>query len=736
MLPRAPFVASRLHAHSLSCREGAKSLSAAALSLSSLLLTVGIDAAPEDWTTFRRNTARTGSDGNSELPRKPKVAWTFECDDCEKPSFDASPAIVDGRVYTGLADLSAFFSGGRVVCLDAKSGARLWEKKTEHPVFSSPTIADGRVFIGEGYHQNTDCRLYCLDAKSGEVQWTFQTKSHVESTPSVEGGRVWFGAGADGLYCVDAATGDEVWHYAGAHIDISPLVSSGLVFSGTGYDGSAVLCLSAADGKVKWRTPVDLPAWGSPTRVGNRVFYGLGRGTLARSDENPAGAVICLTATSGKQIWTTSLPDAVLTAVAYQNRKLFVGCRDGNLYCLDPRNGETQWKCTLESAVVSSPTLDEKHVSVVSASGKVAVARIDSGEVVGRFDVGRADSAAGSKEAPRVISSPALAGGLWVLGSGPRLLALREREADGGSVVEETPAKKTPATRLVVDARAGRIRIEGRVAKQGVYEQLKGAIEYVLVAEGGKDYETLFTTGATAERLLEAFEALQVPAGSPAEDDEPARGVPFRIQVEYEADGASVTRAIGEFIRHRKTGKRLEAAPWIYTGSRRSRDPATGKDELQAIRSKNLVGLHHTDASPLLQNSRDEAVSENTYEHDPETLPPAGTPVRIVFEQILPPDGTKRLHVFLSGRVQGVGFRNFTERQARRLKLTGFVRNLSDGRVEALIEGPSADVDKLLAKIRRGPRSARVTKVDSKELQALGDYSSFDVTLENGRKRR
>ncbi|MGH9362623.1 MAG: acylphosphatase, partial [Thermoanaerobaculia bacterium] len=47
------------------------------------------------------------------------------------------------------------------------------------------------------------------------------------------------------------------------------------------------------------------------------------------------------------------------------------------------------------------------------------------------------------------------------------------------------------------------------------------------------------------------------------------------------------------------------------------------------------------------------------------------------------PPGTRRVHLFIGGRVQGVGFRAYTEGEARRLKLEGFVKNLPDGRVEA-----------------------------------------------------
>ena len=69
-------------------------------------------------------------------------------------------------------------------------------------------------------------------------------------------------------------------------------------------------------------------------------------------------------------------------------------------------------------------------------------------------------------------------------------------------------------------------------------------------------------------------------------------------------------------------------------------------------------------------------------------------------------------HVFVSGRVQGVFFRAETSRLARSRALAGWVRNLPDGRVEAVLEGPRQAVESMLAWMRVGPRGAAVSSVD------------------------
>ena len=80
------------------------------------------------------------------------------------------------------------------------------------------------------------------------------------------------------------------------------------------------------------------------------------------------------------------------------------------------------------------------------------------------------------------------------------------------------------------------------------------------------------------------------------------------------------------------------------------------------------------------------------------------------------------------GRVQGVGFRYFTQDTARREGLTGWVRNLANGDVEAMVEGEAEAVTRLERAIRTGPRGARVERVYVDEEPPTGMYTTFSVT--------
>jgi acylphosphatase len=78
------------------------------------------------------------------------------------------------------------------------------------------------------------------------------------------------------------------------------------------------------------------------------------------------------------------------------------------------------------------------------------------------------------------------------------------------------------------------------------------------------------------------------------------------------------------------------------------------------------------------------------------------------------------VRVLVSGHVQGVGFRWAVEREAQRLGVAGWVRNLSDGRVEALFEGDQEAIDQVVSFCHRGPDTARVEAVDVNEVEPEG----------------
>jgi len=91
------------------------------------------------------------------------------------------------------------------------------------------------------------------------------------------------------------------------------------------------------------------------------------------------------------------------------------------------------------------------------------------------------------------------------------------------------------------------------------------------------------------------------------------------------------------------------------------------------------------------------------------------------------PATQRRAHVFISGRVQGVFFRAETRRQASGLGLTGWVRNLEDNRVEAILEGGEDAIERMLDWCRKGPALSHVTRVEVLEEPPTDEFEDFRI---------
>jgi acylphosphatase len=86
-----------------------------------------------------------------------------------------------------------------------------------------------------------------------------------------------------------------------------------------------------------------------------------------------------------------------------------------------------------------------------------------------------------------------------------------------------------------------------------------------------------------------------------------------------------------------------------------------------------------------------------------------------------------RVHIWVSGRVQGVSFRYYVREMANRLGVCGWVKNLPDGRVGAVLEGDESSVHEMTEFCRKGPRGAHVTDIEIKNERYTGESRSFRI---------
>lgn len=86
-------------------------------------------------------------------------------------------------------------------------------------------------------------------------------------------------------------------------------------------------------------------------------------------------------------------------------------------------------------------------------------------------------------------------------------------------------------------------------------------------------------------------------------------------------------------------------------------------------------------------------------------------------------------HIFISGRVQGVGFRHFIKKNAEALGVKGWVKNLPDGRVEAIFQGSEEQIDEIIQRCKKGPVAGFVQDIKVRDANDETAYKSFEVKL-------
>ncbi len=287
---------------------------------------------------------------------------------------------------------------------------------------------------------------------------------------------------------------------------------------------------------------------------------------------------------------------------------------------------------------------------------------------------------------------------------------------------------------LEIKEKEQKLVLKGKISEAlGEYDaHLKGAVEYLVCGHNGKEYESIVVVNATATEIYEALEKLGVAVGTPPGYDEekdeptPPKGTEFLIYVEWkDGDKAKKVRA-EELIFNVKTKKPMQQVAWVYSGSRVVSDLDSDDEDAmipQAFMSNDIVALKRFDASALFQNPLPESEEENIYKKNDALMPKLGTPVMLTIEV----NRKMQLFVVISGKVQGVGFRNFTQMNAKQLGINGYAKNLPNGQVEVVAEGDKSQLDALVAFLKKGPRFASVDFLNAEERPFTGEYKTFVI---------
>jgi outer membrane protein assembly factor BamB/tRNA A-37 threonylcarbamoyl transferase component Bud32 len=304
--------------------------------------------------------------------------WEFACED----EVRSSPTVAEGIVYIGAYDNNLY-------ALDAQTGRFVWKYATDGGIASSPCVSRDMVFVG-----SEDRILYAINARAGGIAWTCPTGERIRSSPRIEYNQVFFGSDDGYLYAVSAQSGRVTWKFqALGPIRSSPAISDDVVYFGS--DDGHVYALDIQNGNMKWKYHTNRRVTSSPAVDEGLVFVG-------STDWN----VYALDAQSGWAVWRYRTNNAVISSPAIGEDCLYIGSVDGNLYAIETKSGRLIWKFSAEGQIISSPRVAEGSVYFGSVDEHVYSVDIKTGKLRWSFKTGGP-----------VPSSPFVADGIIYIGS-------------------------------------------------------------------------------------------------------------------------------------------------------------------------------------------------------------------------------------------------------------------------------------------------------------------------------
>ncbi len=327
----------------------------------------------------------------------------------------------DGRVIA-----LPIVHGGKVFTLDRKgqvtafslSGGRVWrvdltpEKENSDNGFGGGLAAEGnQLFVTTGFGT-----LVALNVNNGKANWTQKLGVPIRTSPTVANGRIFVVNTDSELFALSAENGAEIWRGRGlpesASIlsNVSPAVSGDtLVVS---YPSGEVVALNASNGEPRWTDSVSGGVIGaSLTTIGDAARPVIDNGVVYAGSR--VGRLMATALSSGERVWSREIRAAQTPWVA--GDALFVVDTNSRLYALEKKTGKVRWVATLpEARNWSGPTLAGGKLWLASNKGLLVGVDAKSGQVVTQRDL----------DDP-VYISPVVAGGrMFVLTDEARLIAM------------------------------------------------------------------------------------------------------------------------------------------------------------------------------------------------------------------------------------------------------------------------------------------------------------------------
>ena len=317
----------------------------------------------------------------------------------------APPVAADGKVFLMDAE-------GRVVALDARSGAQLWrtstnpgDNKRDRLAFGGGVAyADGKLYVASGYRQ-----VMQMDAGTGAIGWRSKTSESIHGAPTVSGGRMFVVALDNTLLTFDIATGAPSWTYQALSESSRILSASSPAISGdtvvAAFGSGELVALRTANGNDLWNEALSRA---SRTSALSEIRDIPGRPAIYQGDVfavSHSGVFAATDLRTGQARWT--LPVVGVTAPWPAGDVVYVVSKNGEVICASRENGQIFWMRPLNEGfksrrkggvfglggqkqnrpIWSGPLLANDRLLIVGQTGEMVVLNAKTGEITKRIDL-------------------------------------------------------------------------------------------------------------------------------------------------------------------------------------------------------------------------------------------------------------------------------------------------------------------------------------------------------------
>jgi outer membrane protein assembly factor BamB len=284
------------------------------------------------------------------------LLWKHSTELIEDPVI-ATPCVGEDAVY--------FCIQQKVFALDRKNGDIKWERDTGTKLFSTPVYHEGRLYFGA-----QDSHLWVLNAATGHPEWKFKLGGPIDCPPLIVGNMLYVGCDDDSLHAIDITRQGEIWAF-GTRGDIkaAPAFSRGNIYFASRDE--YLYCIDA-NGNQRWRAKLSTEDnFSAPVVSGDRGLLFVASGH----------SLHCFDAQTRNSRWKPfSAGDLIVGSPALApDRKVYVGSKDGAVYCISALNGQAIWKYppganTSIEPILSSPTVLDDEVLLVRTGPKLLAA--------------------------------------------------------------------------------------------------------------------------------------------------------------------------------------------------------------------------------------------------------------------------------------------------------------------------------------------------------------------------